>query len=79
MVRSYPEKDFSANAGRALAEALRRFGIGHDIKIYPGARHSFFDYRGRASDRDAPEDSWVRTIAFFGKHLAALGETTKAQ
>ena len=78
VVGSYPEKDFSANAGRALDEALGRFKIDHDIKVYPGARHSFFDDRGRAFDKEAAEDSWARTLAFFGKHLAPLGSNTKA-
>ena len=70
VVGSYPEKDFSASAGRALDEALDKSGIEHDIKIYPGARHSFFNDRGRAFNKEAAEDSWARTIAFFGKHLA---------
>jgi len=70
VVGSYPEKDFSANAGRALDEVLDRYKIEHDIKIYPGARHSFFDDRGRAFNQDAALDSWTRTMAFFGKHLA---------
>jgi carboxymethylenebutenolidase len=79
VVGSYPEKDFSSSAGRALDEALVRSKIDHDIKIYPGARHSFFNDRGRAFNKDAAEDSWTRTMAFFGKHLAPVGEKTKAK
>jgi carboxymethylenebutenolidase len=73
VVGSYPEKDFSAGSGRALDKALAGFGIERDIKIYPGARHSFFNDTGRAYDKAAAEDSWQRVITFFGEHLAVAG------
>src|SRR5579864_907896 len=44
VVGSYPEKDFSAGAGRALDQALDGYGIEHDIKVYPDAGHSFFNH-----------------------------------
>jgi carboxymethylenebutenolidase len=69
VVGSYPEKDFTAGAGRSLERALDRYGIDHDIKIYPGARHSFFAEGGRAYNEQAAKDSWARVISFFGKHL----------
>ncbi|HSS93044.1 MAG TPA: dienelactone hydrolase family protein [Candidatus Dormibacteraeota bacterium] len=69
VVGSYPEKDFTASAGRALDNALGKFGIEHDIKIYAGARHSFFNDRGRAHDKQAAQDAWGRVLSFFGKHL----------
>ncbi len=71
VVGSYPEKDFTAGAGRALEQALERHGIAHEIKIYPGARHSFFNDTGRAYDKAAADDSWSRVLAFFGQHLGA--------
>ena len=67
VVGSYPEKDFTASAGRALYSA----GIEHDIKVYPGARHAFFNDRGRAYDKAAAEDSWRRVLSFFGDRLKA--------
>ena len=70
VVGSYPEKDFTANAGRKLDEALDRSGIAHDIKIYPGAQHSFFNDTGKAYDKEAAEDSWARVMKFFGDQLA---------
>jgi carboxymethylenebutenolidase len=69
VVGSYPEKDFTASAGRALDQALEKHGIDHDIKIYPGANHSFFNTQGRAYNKPAADDSWNRVMAFFGKHL----------
>jgi carboxymethylenebutenolidase len=69
IVGSYPEKDFTAGAGRALDQALDKYEIDHDIKIYPGANHSFFNAHGRVYNQAAAKDSWDRVMAFFGKHL----------
>lgn len=71
VVGCYPEKDFSAGAGRALDRALESHGIERDIKIYPGARHSFFNDTGRSYDKAAAEDSWRRVLAFFKEQLRA--------
>jgi carboxymethylenebutenolidase len=68
-VGSYPEKDFTASAGRALESALERYNIAHDIKVYPGAGHSFFNDRSRAYSKEAAADSWTRVLAFFEEHL----------
>ena len=70
VVGSYPEKDFTAGAGRALDAALERHRVARDIKIYPGAGHSFFNDRGRAYNKAAAADSWTRVLAFFGENLA---------
>ena len=69
VVGSYPEKDFTAGAGRRLEEALARNGIAHDIKVYPNARHSFFNETGRTYDKEAADDSWSRVLKFFGEQL----------
>jgi carboxymethylenebutenolidase len=69
VVGSYPEKDFTARSGRALDQALERHGIAHDVKIYDGAGHSFFNDRGRAYDKAAAADSWSRVLGFFEQHL----------
>jgi carboxymethylenebutenolidase len=69
VVGSYPEKDFTANAGRALDKALDQHHIAHDIKIYPEARHSFFNDKGSSYNRAAAEDSWNRVMKFFGEQI----------
>jgi carboxymethylenebutenolidase len=69
VVGSYPGKDFTARSARRLERELERHGVPHDMKIYPGARHSFFNDQSRAYDPAASEDSWRRTLAFFRKHL----------
>ena len=69
VVGSYPEKDFTASAGRALDTALDKYNVPHDIKIYPGARHSFFNDTGSAYDKAAAEDAWNRVLKFFGEQI----------
>lgn len=71
VVGSYPANDFTASAGRKLEQVLETNGIAHDIKVYPGARHSFFNRAGRAYDQPAADDAWNRVLAFFGQHLTA--------
>ena len=70
VVGSYPEKDFTARSGRKLDAELERQGVPHDIKVYEGARHSFFNDRGRNYDPGASEDAWRRTLAFLDEHVA---------
>ena len=70
VVGSYPEKDFTASQGRALDAELTRIDVPHDIKIYPGAHHSFFNDARGAYDKAAAEDSWRRVLDFFTTHLA---------
>jgi carboxymethylenebutenolidase len=69
VVGSYPEQDFTARSGRALDEALERFQIKHDIKIYPGTRHSFFNDTKSSFNSEAANDSWSRLVNFFGEQL----------
>ena len=70
VVGSYPENDFTARAGRALDEALTRVKIAHDIKIYPNARHSFFNDTKSSYNKEGADDSWRRVMTFFGEQLA---------
>jgi carboxymethylenebutenolidase len=69
VVGSYPERDFTVRSGRILEEVLTDNKIAHDIKIYPGARHSFFNDMRASYDKSAAEDSWQRVLAFFGERL----------
>jgi carboxymethylenebutenolidase len=71
VVGSYPDPDFSTAHGRALDAALDQFGTPHDIRIYPGAKHSFFNDQSPARyDAEASADAWGRTLAFFQQQLA---------
>jgi len=48
---------------RQLAEA----GVEHEVKIYDGAPHSFFD-RKQEEFADASEDAWRRVLAFVERY-----------
>jgi len=69
VVGSYPENDFTAPEGRKLDELLDGYHIAHDIKIYPDARHSFFNDQRPAYHAGAALDSWQRVLAFFKEHV----------
>ena len=69
VVGSYPGKDFTASAGRKLDVELTTHKVPHDIKIYPGARHSFFNEARGVDDKSAADDAWTRVMNFFVTHL----------
>jgi carboxymethylenebutenolidase len=70
IVGSYPEQDnFTVGQSRTLARTLEKYGIAHDLEIYPGAQHSFFNNDLDAYDPAASADAWRRTLAFFAEHL----------
>jgi carboxymethylenebutenolidase len=46
-------------------------GVPHDIHVYAGAQHAFFnEERPQAYNAAAAEDAWKRTLAWFRQHLA---------
>jgi carboxymethylenebutenolidase len=69
VVGSYPDKDITTGAGRKLEAELAKDGVPHDIKIYPGTRHSFFNDQGHAYNAEASQDAWQRTLTFFAERL----------
>jgi len=69
VVASYPGEDFTARSGRKLELRLEKLRVTHDIKIYPGAKHSFFNEERRSHDPLASADAWERTLEFFATHV----------
>lgn len=69
VVGSFPGEDFTAGHGYKLNLFLEDNGIPHDIKIYPGAKHSFFNEQGRNYQSEAAKDAWDRTLAYFRRHI----------
>lgn len=74
VVGSYPDKDFTTSHGQKLDVELDRYDVPHDIKIYPGAKHSFFNDKGGNYNESAARDSWGRVLAFFGEHIGVKAE-----
>lgn len=48
-------------------EALAQAGIEHEIHIYPGAPHGFFDRRQADYERESA-DAWQRMLTFIANH-----------
>jgi carboxymethylenebutenolidase len=71
VVGSYPDHDFTTPQGQKLDEALDGYNVPHDIKIYTGAKHSFFNDQERNYDANAAQDSWQRVLAFFKGHIGS--------
>ncbi|HET8913215.1 MAG TPA: dienelactone hydrolase family protein [Ktedonobacteraceae bacterium] len=69
VVGSYPGKDFTTSQGQKLDKALDSYNIPHDIKIYPNAKHSFFNDQGQNYNAPAAQDSWQRVLNFFQEHV----------
>ena len=47
--------------------ALQSAGIDHEVVVYPGAPHSFFD-RSYDQHADAAADAWRRVLEFVRKY-----------
>jgi carboxymethylenebutenolidase len=69
VVGSWPGKDFTTKAAGVLENELTAAGTPHDLKTYPGAKHSFFNDKWRNYDAVAAADSWQRVLAFFAAHV----------
>ena len=80
VVGSYGAQDRRLRpAADRLERALTDLGVPHDVKVYPGAGHSFLNrsvpgvVQRVASVGYRPEqaaDAWERILAFFATHLA---------
>jgi len=51
----------------AFDKELTQANVPHEMHIYEGAPHSFFD-RTYAQWKDACDDAWRRMLAFVKKH-----------
>jgi carboxymethylenebutenolidase len=79
VVASFGARDpMGIGAPKKLQRVLDQKGIANDIKVYPGAGHSFADklpaqpllrITGFGYNQAATEDAWARVFAFFGEHL----------
>ena len=51
----------------AFDEALTAAGVDHEVVVYDGAPHSFFDRR-QEDYAEQSADAWERTLAFIERH-----------
>lgn len=54
---------------RAMEDALQEAGIEHEIEIYQGAEHAFFNDTRDSYNQAAAEDAWPRTLEWFRQRL----------
>ena len=69
VVGSWPDKDITTKAAGVLETELTAAGIPHDLRVYPGTKHSFFNDTLPSYDAPAAADSWERVLAFFTEHV----------
>ncbi len=53
----------------AIREAMEKAGIVHEIVVYDGAGHAFFNDTGGSYNARAAQDAWNRVMAWFGRYL----------
>jgi carboxymethylenebutenolidase len=61
------DESIPASAVEAFDQALSEAGVEHDLVVYDGAPHSFFD-RKYEQFADDSEDAWRRTLEFIERH-----------
>jgi len=61
------DQGITAEDNAAFERALTEAGVEHEIVVYDGAPHSFFD-RKQEDYAEASEDAWQRTLAFIAQH-----------
>jgi carboxymethylenebutenolidase len=66
----YGGLDERINAGiPAVREAMQKANVTHEIAVYPGAGHAFFNDTGGNYNATAARGAWDRTTAWFEKYL----------
>ncbi len=68
----YAENDNFAGPSvrQQLEAALQQHGKPHEIRVYPGTQHAFFnDTRAEVYDRKAATDAWERVLTLFRENL----------
>jgi len=53
----------------AMRDALEAAGVAHDVKMYEGAQHAFFNDTRPSYHKEAAQDAWTRTLAWFEQYV----------
>ncbi|HEY4347838.1 MAG TPA: dienelactone hydrolase family protein [Gaiellaceae bacterium] len=61
------DQNITPEHNAAFDAAMTAAGVEHEIVVYPGAPHSFFD-RKQEQFADASEDAWNRVLEFVQRH-----------
>ncbi len=63
------DQNITAELNAAFDQALTEAGVEHELVVYEGAPHSFFD-RKHEEFAAASDDAWSRTLAFLERYAA---------
>lgn len=63
------DRGIPPSAVKEFEAALNAVDITNSIHIYEGANHAFANPSGTRYDKEAAEDAWQKTTAFFEKYL----------
>src|SRR5205823_2627577 len=66
-VEKTTQENIAVDVARELGRRLSTEGVPHEMHVYEGAPHSFFD-RAFAQWKDACDDAWRRMLDFVKKH-----------
>ena len=61
------DQHITAEDNEAFEQALSDAGVEHELVVYEGAPHSFFD-RKQDEFAAASDDAWARTLEFVERH-----------
>jgi carboxymethylenebutenolidase len=61
------DQNITAEQNEAFERALEQAGVEHELVVYEGAPHSFFD-RKQEEFAAASADAWQRTLDFLARH-----------
>jgi carboxymethylenebutenolidase len=61
------DQNISSEDNAAFDAALTAAGVEHEVVVYPGAPHSFFD-RKQEDFASESEDAWNRVLAFLARY-----------
>jgi carboxymethylenebutenolidase len=61
------DQNITADQNEAFEQALADAGVEHELVVYEGAPHSFFD-RKQEEFAAASDDAWQRTLDFVERH-----------
>lgn len=63
------DKGIPVEAVMQMQTAAKGLGLAFDVKVYDGADHAFANPSGKAYQKEAAEDSWAKTLAFYKANL----------
>lgn len=67
----YGADDARVNAGqKVVADALEKAGLPHELKVYPGAGHAFFNDSGQRYNAEAAKAAYADLMSWFARYVA---------